>query len=97
MADPTQNPMARGMKTKKNDRRSMTLRELARVKGRWPVTRVENADIPIRPKINAHHGVRRKVNLRHVSACRPVIAQTGGKSFAASWDAPTLTLATNKP
>jgi hypothetical protein len=31
------------------------------------------------------------VNLRHVSASWPVMAQTGGKSFAAIWDAQTRT------
>jgi hypothetical protein len=93
MADATQSPTARGMKAKKNVRGSVTLRELARVNGTWPATRVENADIPTKPKTSAHQGVLRKVNLRHVSARRPVIAQTGGKSFAASWDPAILTFA----
>src|SRR6266851_9217916 len=43
--------------------------------------------------MNAHAGVLVKVNLRHISAGAPVIAQTGGKSFATSCDCQTWTLA----
>src|SRR5665213_2647843 len=58
---------------------SATLRRLARVKGRHPLARRET------------FGALENVNLRHVSAGAPVIAQTDGKSLAASCDAQTTT------
>jgi hypothetical protein len=45
------------------------------------------------PTQNAHGGVFVNVNLRHVSAGKPVTAQTGGKSFAISCVCQTRTLA----
>src|SRR5262252_2333862 len=78
--------------------------ELCLVNGRWPfaVRETNRMTMKIRRKpmpthaskrnAYAHPGAVTKRNLRHVSAGRPVIAQTGGKSFAASCEAQTWTL-----
>src|SRR5713101_3783071 len=77
----------------------LTLRWLAGVRGRYPLARREttamrmkigSSPIPVHTRIKkayAHAGAVTNRKRCHVSAGAPVIAHTGGKSFAASWAA----------
>src|SRR5919201_4606568 len=83
--------------------------EAARVSGRYPPAvrdtarmrmKIRSRPIPVSSssrKAYAHPGAVTKRNLRHVSAGAPVVAHTGGKSFALSSDCQTETLANLQP